>query len=573
MNAIRYGRACGAALFVGGAWIVSLALALGFVARYGSEVPVWDDFDLLGPITGVRPASLSWLWSQHNEHRVPLPRLVLFALDRLGGHDARQGMFFSVVILATAAAMLIAAARRWRDGSSASDALFPIILLGLGHYANLLWSWQVQFTIATSLFLAIVAIGISGRDERLGPGRAGVLGVLLSLLPLCGANGLAFVPALCAWLVLEAVRQGWQGDRRGALLTAMAVVPALLVVANYQRGYRTVGHHVAAASLGDVIRTLWQFAALSWGPVGGRAWNVSGSILMGLGLVAVLGLLTATATGSPQDSRLRCLVFGWAAFACLALGLAWGRAGSGDRAGLETRYVTLASPALCLLYLSLQALPRATPRELFSLSMFAAVCVLAWPNAEEGLMAGRERASRFAALVRDVRAGEPASLLARRYTPFLHPSQDVLIEWLPVLRRARIGPFAELRGEPPSREVALADDPVRLQSARRQGTEYDITGVDPEIAFRLPRAMFVRGIRLRYDHSNADGTPARFRLSWTKPGQGGDVGERSYSNWALPTGRERATTVWVYETIEEFQIQPDNRPCTFRIDSMVLIVP
>jgi hypothetical protein len=198
---------------------------------------------------------------------------------------------------------------------------------------------------------------------------------------------------------------------------------------------------------------------------------------------------------------------------------------------------------------------------------------VSWPNAEAGLAAGRDRAARFAELERDIRAGAPPSLLAVRYSPFLHPSQDVLFEWMPRLRRAGIGPFAGLRDEPPAREQALPVEPASLRLATRQGDTFTITGVDPQIAFRLPRPAFVYGIRLRYDHQGADGSPARFRLSWQQPGQGGYSLSQSCSNWALPTGRDRETTVWIHDTIDAFSIQPDNRPCTFRLRSITLLRP
>ena len=59
------------------------------VARFGSNVPSWDEWDMVPTLTGEQPVSAEWLWSQHNEHRVPLPRLVLLAVNLLGGPDFR----------------------------------------------------------------------------------------------------------------------------------------------------------------------------------------------------------------------------------------------------------------------------------------------------------------------------------------------------------------------------------------------------------------------------------------------------------------------------------------------------
>src|ERR1700720_4335051 len=58
-------------------WAIMLAAALILVAMYGRNVPTWDDWDIVPTATGHRPVTAEWLWSQHNEHRVAVPRLLL----------------------------------------------------------------------------------------------------------------------------------------------------------------------------------------------------------------------------------------------------------------------------------------------------------------------------------------------------------------------------------------------------------------------------------------------------------------------------------------------------------------
>ncbi len=71
--------------FVGLLWVILLIADLALVVRFGPDVPRWDDFDVVPVLTGDAALSAGWLWSQHNEHRVPLPRLVLLAAYRLSG--------------------------------------------------------------------------------------------------------------------------------------------------------------------------------------------------------------------------------------------------------------------------------------------------------------------------------------------------------------------------------------------------------------------------------------------------------------------------------------------------------
>src|SRR5438105_8162010 len=68
--------------------VMSLAI-LGFVYLYGANVPYLDDWDIVPALTGNQAVTLRWLWSQHNEHRLPLPRLLLLGLYHLFGFDFR----------------------------------------------------------------------------------------------------------------------------------------------------------------------------------------------------------------------------------------------------------------------------------------------------------------------------------------------------------------------------------------------------------------------------------------------------------------------------------------------------
>jgi hypothetical protein len=561
-----------AALFAWLAWAGLLAVSAGFVARYGSSVPVWDDFDVLGRTLGDEPVTIEWLWSQHNEHRVPLPRLILIGLDRVFGPDARAGMGFSVAVLAVAAAALMRAVARRRGGSSYADALFPLVLLGPGHHANLLWSWQLPFTVGTALFLGIVSRIVTLRDERLGLARAATIGTLLALLPLCAANGVALVPALAFWLATEAVRRFRGGQRREALALALAVLPGAALAWLYFRGYQATAQHPAARSLDEPLRVLLQFLALGLGPGASAFWEPAGFVMLGAFTVAVVFLATRLVASPGERSALGGLLASLLAFGALAAGLAWGRAGSGERAGLEPRYVTLASPAMCLLYLTAQRFPRRGVRTFVAMVLFTTTCVLAWPNAEIGITAGSDRAQRFAGLEADIHAGAPPSLILRRHVPFLHPSPDALAEWLPVFRRNRVGPFAALRAEPELRKVALPITPVRLHQARQDGDTFTLTGIDPQITFALPRTTRVVGVRLAYDLETPDAAPAHFRASWRTLAQPSFAADRSFSRWALPAGRDLSTTFWLHDPVDELQIQPDTRPGTFRIRSLTLLV-
>jgi hypothetical protein len=121
------------------------------VAYYGSDIPIWDDYAIVAALTGDQPITLNWLWEQCNEHRIPVPKLILLASERLAGNDVRSGMFLSVGALCVLAAALINVAGRLRGGTRPFDAVFPLFLLHVGHAGNLLWSQGLAWSFSHSV--------------------------------------------------------------------------------------------------------------------------------------------------------------------------------------------------------------------------------------------------------------------------------------------------------------------------------------------------------------------------------------------------------------------------------------
>ena len=73
--------------------------------------------------------NLGWLWSEHNGHRIPLPRLVLLGIYGATGSDFRAGMYFNVLVLSFLALVMIQTAAAQRGYVSYTDAFFAVVLL------------------------------------------------------------------------------------------------------------------------------------------------------------------------------------------------------------------------------------------------------------------------------------------------------------------------------------------------------------------------------------------------------------------------------------------------------------
>jgi hypothetical protein len=176
-----------------------LLFALLFVLVYGSNVPHWDDVNVVPWLAGERAVTWEWLWATHNEHRIVIPKLLLLGLAWTSNCDLRAGMLFNVLALAAAAAALILAVRARRGFTLAADAVFPLALLHVGQYQNLLWGFQVGF-VAGAVLVALILALLVGRQEV--GGWSCVARWACCCCRCVGANTLAFAPGwCCGWLL------------------------------------------------------------------------------------------------------------------------------------------------------------------------------------------------------------------------------------------------------------------------------------------------------------------------------------------------------------------------------------
>jgi hypothetical protein len=565
----------GASAFVWGVWLLMSVAAIAFVATFAANVPVWDDYSVVAALLGDRPVTLHWLWEQCNEHRIALPKLILFWADRLAGNDVRAGMFLSVATLIALAAALVVLSARQSGGLRPSDAFFPILLLHVGQASNFLWSIQFIHVLPTALGTAFL-IAIAARSSWPGLWTVVAAGFVLALLPLCGGTGLMYVPGLALWLLGAAIAGVPSARSEGpgrAILAPVALVPGLGFASFYFRGFRAGIHPESSGGVVDGARTGLQFLTGGMGAPAAMLWPWSGAVMVAMAVTGVVFLVRAWVAQPGERPR----VFGMAAFLAamlaLAAGVGWGRGWAGYTAGFQERYFTMASPLWCWFVLVFRLYAPPAMGRLVANTLFAGVCAFLWPNTEAGLEYGRKVAAQATSLAGDLRAGMPTYRVIRKYTPFLHPSQDEVARLLPMLRDARWGPFGSLQNSPSFRETRLRLDPTRVYLARWDGTTAHVTGVDPQLTFTLPRPAPVAGIRINYAHANRQGAPARFQLSWKRPGQSSYTDVDRCTNWHLPTGEGRETTVWVDDVLEQFRIQPDNQPCEFRIDKITLLEP
>jgi hypothetical protein len=517
-------------------WAMMVVLAFGFIAVYGSRIPYLDEWELVPTLTHNRPLTLDWLWAQHNEHRIPLARLVLLALYWPTGFDLRAGMIFNVSVLAGLSGAMIRTAERLRGRASYADIFFPLAWLHWGHCYNVLMGWQVVFMIPV-LILGTILLVIVRRGANLTPGSILLAGAGIAMLPLCGGLGLMFVPALSLWLGIGAMTlwsSGRQTGRRGAVLLLLFAAAAVLLAARYFVDFQT--SPPSHATLRSRIQTSLEFLSTAFGVLERPLWWRLATIVVVALLVSAASLWLAWVREPAERLRILGLLLFLAGACSLALAIGWGRAGFGPM-GLARRYVSLSALVPCACYFACLRYGRG-PMARHVPEALCLVCLgMLWINTRDGLAYARQLSGTLKEFDADLKSGQPPFMLAGRYTRFpagVYPNAANLESFLQMLHQAQMGIFRDGRGNPTLKRLRLGADDLR-----------EATGHG--LIFKEPRHVYA--IRLEYACQPFHGEET-LRLTSM---HGSGSAERESRDLPFRPGEDHAL-VWLDQTLTGFAV-------------------
>lgn len=187
------------------AWLLALLVLapllflLAKIGQFGFGFPYWDAWRFVEILERADAGvlSLADLWSQHNEHRIFFPRLVMLVLAQLSGWnvwwEVGTGAFFATVTALAVGRLYFRTASE--DWTARGTAAALISAFTFSWTQNECWVWG--FTLQIWLCLAAVALGALALAST-WPQRA-----RLAVGIACGAvatgsyaNGLLFWPAM-----------------------------------------------------------------------------------------------------------------------------------------------------------------------------------------------------------------------------------------------------------------------------------------------------------------------------------------------------------------------------------------
>lgn len=358
--------------------LLTIGLSLYIVVTTYSSLPFWDGWTQIEvAANGRSPVSPSWLWQQHNEHRLLLPKLFL-AVDLLLFQARQVFLLASIFVIQLLHLALLSWSMRalggwsgalWRTGTG----LAAFCLFCPTQSENFTWGFQVCFVLPPVFAtLSFVTLLLYWKETQQHPDRQpSPKFLVVSILAAAGA-AYSLASGSLLWPLLVAAALFLRLRARATLsIVTFGVVSTALYLFHYAR---PTGHANPFASLSTPLKILdycFTYFFSSW------PYDSTPEYLF----VPLAILLLLFALALPHVPKLR--PFGvqliLTASYCVATALitATGRLNFGVSQATASRYQTVALLFWCCLGLLWLGSSVFAHRRMPYLFLLAQVCVLA----------------------------------------------------------------------------------------------------------------------------------------------------------------------------------------------------
>ena len=327
------------AILAGG--LLSIIAGAYLILSSQTPVPWWDEWEEVDAVIHIHPLPLSWLWAQHNEHRILFYRLLFLADIRWfhGRHWVEFAAMLATQVLSLAllAGLLRVIGKLRGDLWRAGFGLAAFCLFCPSQRENFDWGFQISFLLP-GFFLLLALFGLLRSQLTLRAGRRwGYL--FLAILAAAAAtyangNGIIAWPALVVTALLLRARP---------YVVALLALAGGILLAFYLHGYVSPPQH--SSPLHSLVHpwtwtmyTARYFGAKAFhGALGTGAGVVTGSILLLAGLVLAARSAARRQLRQPLPAALLALMIFSVGTAFVT---ALGRMGFGLDQATASRYQT-----------------------------------------------------------------------------------------------------------------------------------------------------------------------------------------------------------------------------------------
>lgn len=310
------------------------------VASY-MRVPFWDGWAVIYFLAHPDRSVLSWLWAQHNEHRILVPKLILL-FDYRWFHAL--GIFPLALILTLQSILVVMLTgvlqtwagwpgSLWRTGAG----LTALCAFSTAQWENFVSGFQICFVfVGVFLVLSVVLLLFSRRshDHAFGEHTYAILAALTATAGTYSvANGVVIWPVLIFLAIAQRSRRS---------VVALLAASGILAIWSYLYHYESPSYHPGPlSSLRHPYQILVYMAGylgapLDWGYNSWAFWIGAAAIA---GAAVVLWLILSRSKREPVTLLCASLLL----FAMGSAGMtALGRLSFGSNEALSSRYSSIA---------------------------------------------------------------------------------------------------------------------------------------------------------------------------------------------------------------------------------------
>lgn len=338
--------------------------------RFGVNVPYWDQWEFVTIWQKFHQGTLGFadFWVQHNEHRIVIPRLVMFIMGIITNWNVKLELFISFVISLASFGLIIKLLVSTRVLGK-NKGILVLVLMSFLFFSpiqseNWLWGWQIQWFL--SVFGLILVVWSLYRDKMKAEYFIlAVIGTILAAYSL--GNGFLSVGMGIVLLLL-------QNKRRSALVYTLISVP---IIGLLYIGYRSPEH---SSSIKYILLNLRVFTDYVLTYLGG---SISPTIELSkyVGLTLLVMLVSAIIVIYKQKTSVN-RIYPWIALALYVVtsavltGLARISYG-GVAQAYSSRYTTISVlfviSVVVIIYIAIYSTTNKSVFEQYSLSVFALI--------------------------------------------------------------------------------------------------------------------------------------------------------------------------------------------------------
>jgi len=206
-----------------------------FVYKFGITIPYFDQWELVPLLEKMHNHTLALadLWTQHNEHRILFPQIIMLFLASLSNWNIFLELCTNIMLATLTILFLLSILNNTLETVSPWLKIFTsLMVFSMVQYENWIWGWQIQ------IFLSVLGTVIAIWAVNKWPGKT--IGLIIAISSAV-VSSYSFNTGLLSWiavLVMMLMQKKWK--QKQVIIWILACVITILL---YYYKYTKCSYH------------------------------------------------------------------------------------------------------------------------------------------------------------------------------------------------------------------------------------------------------------------------------------------------------------------------------------------